>query len=173
MPGRSSIHKHRILLLVVLLFPLSTALTHAQEPIPLIPDRPGTNPAEMRVEQSPVNVFVNVREANGIALDHSANVSLNCPLAGLSLSGPTKDTSQAQFMHIPTGDCVVDVAAPGFKPAKERITINETIVNRIQYVFVYLHAESEVQGTAARSVVTPGLLQEMDKSAEAIRKSKA
>jgi tetratricopeptide (TPR) repeat protein len=155
-----------------MLFLLKPTIALTQEPIPLTPDRPGTNPAEMRVEQSPVSVYVTVREANGMALDHSADVSLNCPLAGLSLSGPTKDTSQAQFMHIPTGDCMVDVTAPGFKPAKERITINETVVTRIQYVFVYLHGESEVQGTAARPVVTPGLLQEMDKSAEAIRKSK-
>jgi len=173
MSGQFSFGRRRILRFAVLLLMLKPTIVLTQEPIPLTPDRPGTNPAEMRVEQSPVNVYVNVREANGISLDHSANVSLNCPLAGLSLSGPTKDTAQAQFMHIPTGDCVVDVTAPGFKPAKERITINETIVTRIQYVFVYLHAESEVQGTAARAVVTPGLLQEMDKSAEAIRKSRA
>ena len=75
-------------------------------------------------------------------------------------------------MHIPAGDCKVDVAAEGFKKATERITVNETVVTRIQYVFVYLRSESETPGTAVRPVVTPGLLQEMDKSAEAIRKSK-
>jgi tetratricopeptide (TPR) repeat protein len=172
MLGRFSVGNCKILLLAALPFFLQPILASAQEPIPLTPDRPGSNPAEMRVEQSPVNVYVTVREINGLALDHSANVTLNCPLVGLALNGSTKDTSQVQFMHVPSGDCKVEVATNGFKRASERITVNETIVARIQYVFVYLHPESEMQGTSARPVVTPGLLQEMDKSAEAIRKSK-
>lgn len=172
MPGCFSFRTRTIVLLGVLLCCFKPTAAPAQEPIPLEPDRPGTNPAEMKNEQSPVHVYVTVREATGLALDHSANVTLNCPLAGVTLSGSTKDTSQVQFMHIPAGDCKVDVAAEGFKKATERITVNETVVTRIQYVFVYLHPESETQGNAVRPVVTPGLLQEMDKSAEAIRKSK-
>ena len=172
MPGCFPARIRAMFFLAVLPFFFKPAAALPQEPIPLAPDRPGTNPAEMRNEQSPVHVYVTVREATGLALDHSADVTLNCPLAGITLSGSTKDTSQAQFLHIPAGDCKVDVAAEGFKKATERITVNETVVTRIQYVFVYLHPESETQGTASRPIVTPGLLQEMDKSAQAIRKSK-
>jgi len=172
MPGCFPARIRTMFFLAVLPFFFKPAAALPQEPIPLSPDRPGTNPAEMRNEQSPVHVYVTVREATGLALDHSADVTLNCPFAGITLSGSTKDTSQAQFLHIPAGDCKVDVAAEGFKKATERITVNETVVTRIQYVFVYLHPESETQGTASRPIVTPGLLQEMDKSAEAIRKSK-
>src|SRR5690349_1460082 len=110
MPGRFPARASTILLLAALLFFFNPAAI-AQEPIPLEPDRPGTNPAEMKNEQSPVHVYVTVREATGMALDHSADVKLNCPLAGVTLSGSTKDTSQVQFMHIPAGDCKVDVAA--------------------------------------------------------------
>jgi len=41
----------------------------AQYDIPLSPDRPGTNPADQKVSMSPVNVFVNVREVNGLTLN--------------------------------------------------------------------------------------------------------
>lgn len=149
-----------------------TAVLRAQYDIPLTPDHPGTNPADQKVSQSPTNVFVTVREVNGLALEHSANVVLDCPLAGVSLKGPTQNKSQVQFMHIPSGDCNVEVTSEGFKRAKERVIVNESVVARDQYVFVYLHPESEVASSGARPVVTPGLLQEMDKSAEAIRKSR-
>jgi len=69
-------------------------------------------------------------------------------------------------------DCNVEVTSDGFKRAKERVTVNQAVVTRDQYVFVYLHPESEVAVSGVRPVVTPNLLQEMDKSAEAIRKSK-
>lgn len=109
---------------------------------------------------------------NGMALDHSANVTLNCPLAGITLKGPTQNTSQVQFEHIPSGDCNVEVTSEGFKLAKERITVNESVVTRNQYVFVYLHPASETGAPGVRPVVTPNLLDLMDKSAQEIRKSK-
>jgi hypothetical protein len=87
------------------------AVLRAQYDIPLSPDHPGTNPADQKVSQSPINVFVTVREINGLALEHSANVVLDCPLAGVSLKGPTQNTSQVQFMHIPSGDCNVEVTS--------------------------------------------------------------
>jgi len=43
----------------------------AQDILPLVPSRIGGNPADQNVSQSPVNVFVNVRELNGLALDNS------------------------------------------------------------------------------------------------------
>src|SRR5690242_9387858 len=89
-----------ITLLSGLLFLAVPKLVHAQDQIPIVLDRPGTNPAEMKVAQSPVNVYITVREANGLALDQSANVTLDCPLTGVSLSSPSKGASQVQFMHI-------------------------------------------------------------------------
>jgi tetratricopeptide (TPR) repeat protein len=159
-------------ILIGALFLSGPAILRAQYDIPVSPDRPGANPADQKAFMSPVNVFVNVREVNGLTLEHSANVTLDCPLAGVTLAGPTQNTSQVQFMHVPSGDCNVEVISDGFKRAKERVTVNQSVVTRDQYVFVYLHPESEVAVSGVRPVVTPSLLQEMDKSAEAIRKSK-
>jgi len=161
----------KFLLFIGILLSMPSFL-HAQVDLPLVPDRAGTNPAEMKEMKSPVNIYVNVREVNGLALEHGANVTLDCPLAGITLSGPTRNTSQVQFMHVPTGDCNIEVTSEGFKRAKERVTVNESVVTRDQYVFVYLHPESEPAVSGARPVVTPGLLQEMDKSAQDIRKNK-
>jgi len=110
-----SILGRAILLMTAGLFLISRVL--AQDIIPLVPSRIGGNPADQNVSQSPVNVFVNVRELNGLALDNSANVTLNCPLSGLTLSGPAKGTSTVQFMHVPVGDCNVEVTSNGFKRA--------------------------------------------------------
>ena len=137
---RHVVHQHLLRLAFVIGVSLSCpAFLCAQVELPLVPDRPGSNPAEMKEMKSPVYIYVSVREVNGLALEHNANVTLDCPLAGVTLSGPTKDTSQVQFMHVPTGDCNVEVASEGFKRAKERVTVNESIVTRDQYVFVYLH----------------------------------
>jgi tetratricopeptide (TPR) repeat protein len=145
----------------------------AQDQIVINPTTHGMTNADGRADmQSPVNIFVNVREMNGLALDHSSTVTIDCPLSGLKLSGPTKDTSEVQFMHVPTGDCNVEVTSEGFKLARERVTVNESIVSRNQYVFVYLHPASEAASLTVRPVVTPSLLELMDKSAQEIRKNK-
>jgi len=148
------------------------AVLRAQYDIPLTPDRPGTNPADQKVSQSPVNVYVTVREVNGLALEHSATVALDCPLTGIALKGPTQNKSQVQFDHIPSGECSVIVTSDGFKQTKERITVNESVVARNQYVFVYLHPDSETTVPGVRPVVTPSLLDLLDKSAQEIRKNK-
>ena len=148
------------------------AVLRAQFDLPMTPEQPGSNPADQKVSASPVNVYVTVREMNGLALDRSANVTLNCPLAGITLKGPTQNTSQVQFEHIPSGDCSIEVTSDGFKLAKERITVNESIITRNQYVFVYLHPVTETSAPNVRPVVTPNLLDLMDKSTQEIRKSK-
>src|SRR5258707_14492517 len=105
MPGCFPARTRTILLLAGLVFFFKPTSALAQEPIPLEPDRPGTNPAEMRNEQSPVHVYVTVREATGLALDHSADVTLNCPLAGVTLSGSAKNTSPGELQHNPGRGC--------------------------------------------------------------------
>ncbi len=145
----------------------------AQDQLVINPSTRGMTNSDGRADmQSPVNIFVNVRETNGLALEQSAIVTIDCPLSGLKLTGPTKDTAQVQFMHVPTGDCNVEVTSSGFKMAKEHVTVNESIVARNQYVFIYLHPQSEGSVSGVRPVVTVGLLEEIDKSAADIRKNK-
>jgi len=75
-------------------------------------------------------------------------------------------------MHVPVGDCNVEVTSNGFKRALERITVNDSLVVRNQYVFVYLHPESEPATSNYRPTVTPGVLQEMDRSSDALHRGK-
>jgi tetratricopeptide (TPR) repeat protein len=117
------------------------------------------------------NVYVSVREPNGLPVTESATVKLSCPLKGVNMSGPTKDTAEAQFSNIPAGDCIVDVSAPGYKPAHERALVADSLMARNQYVYVYLHLESENASALARTQVSLNVLKEMDKGTEAMRKN--
>jgi tetratricopeptide (TPR) repeat protein len=120
---------------------------------------------------SAANIYVSVREPNGLPVTESATVKLSCPLKGVSLSGPTKDTALAQFQNIPAGDCIVDVTATGYKPAHERALVADSLAARNQYVYVYLHLESENTAVSARAQVSLNVLREMDKGTEAMRKN--
>jgi tetratricopeptide (TPR) repeat protein len=117
------------------------------------------------------NVYVSVREPNGLPVTESATVKLSCPLAGVNMSGPTKDTALAQFSNIPAGDCVVEVSAPGYKATHERALVVDSLMSRNQYVYVYLHLASESGSGASRSQVSLSVLKEMDKGTEAMRKN--
>ena len=90
------------------------------------------HPGDSVVGASASNVYVSVREPNGLPVTESATVKLSCPLAGVNLSGPTKDTALAQFSNIPAGDCVVEVSAPGYKPAHERALVADSLLSRNQ-----------------------------------------
>ena len=92
---------------------------------------------------SAANVYVSVREPNGLPVTESATVTLSCPLQGVKLSGPTKSTALAQFSNIPAGDCFVEVSAPGYKTTRERAPVTDSLVSINQYVYVYLHPASE------------------------------
>ena len=118
------------------------------------------------------NVYVSVREPNGLPVTESATVRLSCPLAGVNMSGPTKDTALAQFSNIPAGDCVIEVNAPGYKPAHERALVADSLMSRNQYVYVYLHLASE-SATGGRTQVSLNVLKEMDKASEAMHKNHA
>jgi tetratricopeptide (TPR) repeat protein len=118
------------------------------------------------------NVYVSVREPNGLPVTESATVRLSCPLAGVNLTGPTKDTALAQFSNIPAGDCVIEVSAPGYKPSHERALVADSLMSRNQYVYVYLHLASE-SAAAGRTQVSLSVLKEMDKATEAMHKNHA
>jgi tetratricopeptide (TPR) repeat protein len=119
------------------------------------------------------NVYVSVREPNGLPVTESATVKLSCPLAGVNLSGPTKDTALAQFSNIPAGDCWIEVSAPGYKAARERALVADSLMSRNQYVYVYLHSASETGAAGTRTQVSLSVLKEMDKGTEAMRKNHA
>jgi tetratricopeptide (TPR) repeat protein len=131
----------------------------------------GARPGDSVVGASASNVYVSVRESNGLPVTESATVKLSCPLAGVNLSGPTKDTALAQFSNVPAGDCVVEVSAPGYKPAHERAPVADSLMSRNQYVYVYLHPASE--STVPRTQVSLNVLKEMDKGTEAMHKNHA
>lgn len=117
------------------------------------------------------NVFVSVREPNGLPVTESATVSLSCPLQGVKLTGPTKDTALAQFSNIPAGDCFVEVSAPGYKTARERAPVADSLVSINQYVYVYLHPASETGVVAGKPKVSLDVLKEIDKGTEAMHKN--
>jgi hypothetical protein len=143
----------------------------AQDTLPLTLSAPGSNPADGISQASAVNIYVSVRESNGLPLSESANVKLSCPLVGVSLGGPTKNTGVAQFFSIPKGDCNVDVTAPGFKPSRERTTVTDSYASRNQYVYVYLHSESEPASAPSRPVPL-NVMKEIDKGLEAMNKNR-
>jgi tetratricopeptide (TPR) repeat protein len=132
-----------------------------------------SHPGDSVVGASASNVYVSVREPNGLPVTESATVKLSCPLAGVNMSGPTKDTALAQFSNIPPGDCVIEVSAPGYKPAHERALVADSLMSRNQYVYVYLHLASESGAAGGRTQVSLNVLKEMDKAAEAIHKNHA
>ncbi len=143
----------------------------ATAPAPVQMGTPGANPADGKVQGSAVNIYVSVREANGFPVSESATVKLSCPLTGVALSGPSKNTALVQFFNIPAGDCNVDVSAAGYKPSRERTTVLESLFSHNQYVYVYLHPESEAAASPARSAVSLDVLREIDKSLEAMNKN--
>jgi tetratricopeptide (TPR) repeat protein len=121
----------------------------------------------------PANVYVSVREPNGLPVTENATVKLLCPLAGINISGGTNDTAVAQFLNIPAGECTVEVGAPGYKPAQERTLVADSLKPDDQYVYVYLHPSSEGAATWAHAQVSLNVLKEMDKGTAAMRKNHA
>src|SRR5437879_30139 len=120
------------------------------------------------------NLYVSVREATGLPVSTNAVVKLSCPLAGIDVSGPAQGTSaQVQFHNVPVGDCNIEVSAQGYRTAKDRTEVTQSMTSHNQYVFIYMHPESESATAAARPPVVPlGLIREMDKAMEAMLKKR-
>jgi tetratricopeptide (TPR) repeat protein len=119
------------------------------------------------------HVFVSVRESSGLQLQQPPMVKLNCPLTGVHLSRPAKDDGPiAQFLTVPSGDCKVEVEASGYKPVHEQIEVVQSVTNRIQYVFVLLHPESELAITGRPAVVPQSAVKEIDKGMAAMQRKK-
>ena len=118
------------------------------------------------------NLYVSVRESTGLPVSANALVKLSCPLAGIDVSGPAQGTgAQVQFNNVPAGDCNIEVSAQGYRTAKDRTEITQSLTSHNQYVFIYMHPESESMDAATRPPVVPlGLIKEMDKAMEAMQK---
>ena len=118
------------------------------------------------------NLYVSVRESTGFPMSTNATVKLSCPLSGVDVSGPAQGQSaQVQFHNVPVGDCNIEVSAQGYRTAKDRTEVTQSMTSHNQYVFIYLHPESESLAASARPPVVPlGLIKEMDKAMEAMQK---
>ena len=120
------------------------------------------------------NLYVSVRDATGLPVSTNAVVKLSCPLASIDVSGPAQGTSaQVQFHNVPVGDCNIEVSAQGYRTAKDRTEVTQSMTSHNQYVFIYLHPESESATASARPPVVPlGLIKEIDKAMEAMQKKR-
>src|SRR5260370_36336745 len=97
------------------------------------------------------NVYVSVREATGLPVSTKTMVKLSCPLTGIDVAGVAQGTSaRVQFNKVPVGNCNIEVSAPGYRTAKDRTEVTQSLTSHNQYVFVYLHPESESAAAAAR-----------------------
>lgn len=142
-----------------------------ERPTQLIDPNMGLSSKAVSLSAAGSSVFVGVREASGIPLVQPATVKLACPLAGVYQSRPAKDGGPiAQFVHIPAGDCRVEVTAPGYKTATELTEVLQSVTNRIQYVYVYMHPESEAVSSARPAVVPDKALKEIDKGMAAMQR---
>jgi len=117
------------------------------------------------------NLYVSVRESTGLPVTTNATVKLTCPLAGIDVSGPVQGQgAQVQFRNVAAGDCNIEVSAPGYRTSKDRTEVTQSMTSHNQYVFVYMHPESESAEAAARPPAVPlGLIKEMDKAMQAMR----
>jgi tetratricopeptide (TPR) repeat protein len=116
------------------------------------------------------NVVVSVRESTGFPVSASATVRLSCPLAGLDLTGPARGTSaQIQFLSVPVGDCNIEVNAQGYKPYKDHAEVVPSMAAVNQYVYVYLHPESEPAAGARPAIVPEKALKEIDRGMAAMQ----
>src|SRR5882762_8142217 len=149
---------------------LHAAPAAAQDPSSIPGDPSFSNSAAWRAPSA--NLYISVREATGLPVNTSAMLKLSCPLAGVDVSGPAKGRStQVQFQNVPAGDCNIEVSAQGYRTAKDRTEVRQSMTIQNQYVFIYLHPESESLTASARPPVVPlGLIKEMDKAMEAMQK---
>jgi len=142
---------------------------------PMASQAEGIRGSEMDVTMlasSGFKLYVSVREPNGLPVTENATVKLSCPLNNVNVSGPTKDTAQTEFAHIPAGDCFVEVSAPGYKTSRERAVVTQATASIPQYLYVYLHSASEA-ANSARTPISTSVLKEIDKGTEAMHKNRA
>ncbi|HKT46143.1 MAG TPA: tetratricopeptide repeat protein [Candidatus Acidoferrales bacterium] len=116
-------------------------------------------------------VVVSVRGVNGTPLDVPAFVKLFSNSMTFNMTSPTRDGASASFPNVPPGDYNVEVTAPGYKTAAERVSVFGG--GGSTPVFVYISTDAEAAaGSKAPSgtVMSPKLLMEIDKGLQAMRR---
>src|ERR1700676_4193006 len=157
---------------LTLLF-FGSAAAQSQNPIPAQAE--GIRGSEMDVVMLGswgFKLYLSFREPSGLPVTENATVKLSCPLNNVNVSGPTKDTAQTEFSHIPAGDCFVEVSALGYKTSRERAVVTQATSSVPQYLYVYLHSTSE-STNSARAPISMNVLKEIEAGTEAMRKNRA
>jgi len=172
MPSKSKIRALIFVLAAFVALPAFVAAGMAQDNASIPGDPSFANNASWRAPAA--NLYVSVRESTGLPVSANALVKLSCPLAGIDVSGAAQGTgAQVQFHNVPAGDCNIEVSAQGYRTAKDRTEITQSLTSHNQYVFIYMHPESESAEAATRPPVVPlGLIKEMDKAMEAMQKKR-
>jgi tetratricopeptide (TPR) repeat protein len=158
--------------LLTLLF-FGSAAGQSTNPIPAQSE--GIRGSEIDVTMlasSGFKLYVSVREPSGLPVTENATVKLSCPLNNVNVSGPTRDTARTEFTNIPSGECFVEVSAPGYQNSRERAVVTQATSSIPQYLYVYLHSTSEA-ANSARTLIPMNALKEIDKGTEAMHKNRA
>jgi Flp pilus assembly protein TadD len=120
---------------------------------------------------STVSLSVNVRDTSGVPMEGATIVSLVASVGSYYQTATTRDASVATFDGLPPGDYDVEATYPGYRPAKELVTV--TAVGSSMQVYLYMIPESDKNspGPQAKGIVmSPKLQAEIDKGLEAMRK---
>jgi tetratricopeptide (TPR) repeat protein len=122
-----------------------------------------------RTEHNLTTLAVSVREPSGMPLELAALVRLSSFGSGYNMIQGAQDNGTAYFQNVPAGDYQVEVSAPGYKTADDRITVYAA--GGTQPVYVYVQPESQSNSIAPNGMVmTPKLQAEVDKGLSAMQK---
>src|ERR1700741_4316625 len=89
---------------------------------------------------STVSLSVNVRDATGVPMEGATIVTLVASVGSYYETATTRDASVATFDGLPPGDYDIEATYPGYKPAKELVTV--TAVGSSMQVYLYMIPES-------------------------------
>lgn len=170
-----SLWNSKPLLVGALLFALwilsSQSASAQQRPGP--PPSPPGNPSGnlgMQPGLSSSTVTISVRGLNGTPLDVPAFVKLFSNSMTFNMTSPTRDGATASFPNVPPGDYNVEVSAPGYRTATDRVSV----FGGGSYP-VYVYVSTEAEGAAGTKVprgmvMSPKLLAEIDKGLQAMKR---
>jgi Flp pilus assembly protein TadD len=145
---------------------ICTSFSHAQRPT-----SGGRGGQLGPTSMSTASLSVNVRDASGVPMEGASIVTLVASVGSYYQTATTRDASVATFDGLPPGDYDIEATYPGYKPAKELVTV--TAVGSSMQVYLYMIPESDNNspGPQAKGIVmSPKLQAEIDKGLEAMRK---
>jgi Flp pilus assembly protein TadD len=162
-PGTLTLPKYPLAFACILL--LCDSSTFAQRPTG------GGRGGQQGLGNTSVTLYINVRDASGVAMDGASIVTLAAAVGGYNQTTTTRESSAAVFEGLSQGDYEAEVSYPGYQTANEHISV--TALGATIQVYIYLVPESDqkFQGPRPQGIVmSPKLQAEMDKGLEALRK---